>query len=68
MHEPVAETKMSWSDLDATHQGARGGSVGLGGGISGGGQPAYGDPNSVDEEIPDAVGNPLPLFPRSPPP
>ena len=49
-----------------TDQGAGGGSVGLGGGISVGGQLAYGDPNSVDEEIPDAVGNPLPQLPRSP--
>ena len=59
---------MSWPDLDAADQGARGGSVGLGGGISRGGQPAYGDPNFVDEEIPDAVGNPLPQLPRSLPP
>ena len=38
----------------------------MGGGTFGSGQPAYGDLNSVDEEIPDAVGNLLPQLPRSP--
>ena len=66
VHEPVAETKMSWPDLDAADQGVGGGSVDLGGGKSGGAQLANGDPKFFDEEIPDAVGNTLPQLPRSP--
>ena len=35
---------------------------GVGGGISGCGQPATANLNSVDEATPDAMGNPLPQF------